>query len=108
MGSFFSEIRFAARGMRRNPAFASTAILILTVGMGATTAIFSVVDRLLFRGLPYADAERLVALGIRHPLLDGEFLVANDYLYLRERLRPDETPFAAVTSWTGVADCDLT
>jgi len=108
MGSFFSEIRFAARGMRRNPAFASTAILILAVGMGATTAIFSVVDRLLFRGLPYADAERLVALGIRHPLLDGEFLVANDYLYLRERMRPDETPFTAVTSWTGVADCDLT
>jgi predicted permease len=106
--SILQDARYALRGLRRNPSFAATAILIVAVGMGATTAMFSVVDRLLFRGLPYADGERLAAVGIRHPLFDAQFLIANDYLYLRDRLKPAETPFAAVTSWTGVADCDLT
>ena len=106
--SILQDARYALRGLRRNPSFAATAILIIAVGMGATTAMFSVVDRLLFRSLPYPDAGRLAAIGIEHPLFDAEFLVANDYLYLRDMLKPSETPFAAVTSWTGVADCDLT
>jgi putative ABC transport system permease protein len=102
------DVRYGARGLRRNPGFALTAILLIAIGIGATTAMFSVVDRLLFRSLPYGNGDRLVSVGIRHPLMDGEFLIANDYLYLREKLEGDQTPFAAVTSWTGVADCDLT
>ena len=53
------DARYAFRGLRRNPAYAITAILTLALGIGITTAVFSVVDRILFRSLPYADAGRL-------------------------------------------------
>jgi len=61
-----SELRqdlvFAARQLRRSPTFAVVAVLTLGLGIGATTAIFSVVDGVLLRPLPYPDAERLVRL----------------------------------------------
>ena len=80
-------------------------ILIIALGIGTTTAVFSVVDRLLFRSLPYPESDRLVSLGITIPMMDGEFLMANDYLNLKEH---ETVEFSAVTSWTGMADCDLT
>jgi putative ABC transport system permease protein len=99
------DLRFALRGFRRNPAFSLTAILVIALGIGATTAVFSVVDRLLFRSLPYPESDRLVSIGVTIPIVDGEFLMANDYFNLREH---PIAAFSAVTSWTGVADCDLT
>jgi putative ABC transport system permease protein len=62
MESIGNDIRFALRTMRRAPAFTAVAVLILTLGMGATTAIFAVVQAVLLRPLPYSDPERLVAL----------------------------------------------
>jgi len=63
------------------------------------------VDRLLFRSLPYPESERLVSVGMQFILMtDGAFMVANDYLHLREA----ETGFQSLTSWRGVSDCDLT
>jgi putative ABC transport system permease protein len=104
-GDTVSDLRFGWRGIVRSPAFSVTAICILAIGIGASAAVFSVVDRLLFRSLPYPDAERLVSVGIQHPILpDGEFLIANTYLHMREQ----QTPFTALASWTGIADCDLT
>ena len=105
MGIVWQDLRFALRGFRRNPAFSLTAIVVIALGIGATTAVFSVVDRLLFRGLPYPDSDRLVSIGVTIPIVDGEFLMANDYFNLREH---PIAAFSAVTSWTGVADCDLT
>ena len=52
--SVLRDVRYALRGFRRNPVFAVAAILTLALGIGATTAVFSVVDRILFRSLPYA------------------------------------------------------
>ena len=52
--------RFAFRMLRRNPAFALIAVFALALGIGANTAIFTVVDRVLLRPLPYRDADRLV------------------------------------------------
>ncbi len=92
------DLRYAWRGLRRNPAFSLTAILVIAVGIGSATAVFSVVDRLLFRSLPYPDADRLVSVGIAAPIiLGGEFLTANDYLHLRE----EQTPFSDLASMTG-------
>ena len=54
------DIRYAVRGFGRNPTFSFTVVLTLMLGIGATTAVFSVVDRILFRSLPYADSGRLV------------------------------------------------
>jgi putative ABC transport system permease protein len=57
------DLRFAARSFRRKPGFALAAILILGVGIGATTTIFSVVDTVMLRPLPYPEPGELVSLG---------------------------------------------
>ena len=62
------DVRYAIRGFRRNPVFTVTLIATLTLGIGATTAVFSIVDRILFRSLPYAHADRLVSVGMVHSL----------------------------------------
>src|SRR5438309_11714950 len=56
------DLRYAVRGLRRSPAFTLVAVLTLTIGIGATTAVFSVINQLLLRPLPYPDQDRLVAL----------------------------------------------
>ncbi len=62
IGLMFRDVRFALRGLRRSPLFATMAILILTIGIGATTSIFSVVNALVFRGVPFPEAGRLVRI----------------------------------------------
>ena len=56
------DMRYALRGMRLNPGFATTAMLSLTLGIGASVAIYTVADNLLLRPLPYPDAKQLVML----------------------------------------------
>ena len=60
--TFFHDFRYALRQLRKNPGFASTAILILGLGIGATTAIFSAVNPILFEPLPYPHANRIVMI----------------------------------------------
>jgi len=67
MNTLAQDIRFALRSFASAPGFATTAILSLAIGIGANTAIFSVADALLFRPLPYKDADRLVILWNRSP-----------------------------------------
>jgi putative ABC transport system permease protein len=98
------DCRHAARLLLRSPSFATAALLSLALGIGATTSVFSVVDHVLFRSLPYRDAERLVSVGIGAPMLPYEFLFGASYL----EFRTHQTFFEAVTSWSGVNDCDLT
>jgi len=58
----FENIRFALRQIVKNPGFATLAILTLALGIGANTAMFTVIDSVLLRPLPYRDADRLVAV----------------------------------------------
>lgn len=98
------DFRYTLRGLRRAPAFALAAVLTLAVGIGATTAIFSVVDRILFRALPYRDASRLVSIGIVAPIEPQEFMLGYSYYEWQDH----QTPFENMTSWTGSNNCDLT
>ncbi len=61
------DARYAARAWGRNPGFAAAALLTLTLGIGATTAVFSVVYGILLRPLPYPAADRLVRVWEEHP-----------------------------------------
>jgi putative ABC transport system permease protein len=75
MDSLVSDLRDAVRSIRRAPAFATIVILTLALGIGANTAIFSVVDALLFKSLPYPDADRLTLLA-EWPSTGGNYTVA--------------------------------
>ena len=57
-----SDLRFAARSLLKRPGFSFIAIITLALGIGASTAIFSVVDAVLLRPLPYPQQERIVEL----------------------------------------------
>ena len=60
--TFLQDLRFGARLLRKNAAFTTIAVLTLALGIGATTSIFSVVNTLLLRPLPFADSNRIVML----------------------------------------------
>lgn len=69
--SLFADLKFAFRRLRKSPAFAATVLLTLAVGIGANTAVFSVVNSVLLQPLPYPDASRLVALRLNAPGAEG-------------------------------------
>src|SRR3954447_9397232 len=63
MPTLLRDLRHAARQLRKTPGFSITVILALALGIGATTAIFSLVEGIILRPLPFADPDRLVMLG---------------------------------------------
>src|SRR5690242_2677122 len=70
MRTFATDLRHSLRAMRRAPAFAVAVVSVLALGIGANTAIFSIVNAVLLRPLPFAQPERLVRLYTRTP--DGQ------------------------------------
>src|ERR1044072_5425152 len=77
------DIRFAARSLRRRPAFTATALLTLALGIGATTAMFSVIDGVLLQPLPYREPDRLVTIFTTFPHWKGQPVVGAKWDQLR-------------------------
>ena len=67
MGPLLQDVRYGFRGLAKSPGFTAVALLSLAIGISANTAIFSIVNTLLLRPLPYTDASRLVILWNRSP-----------------------------------------
>jgi predicted permease len=102
--AMMQDLRYAARSFLRTPGFTLTALFAIAIGIGASTAVFSVVDRILFRSLPYRDSNRLVSFGFTAPIEPGEFMLGTDYYEWRER----QTAFESITAWSDTVECSIT
>ncbi|MBO0860807.1 MAG: ABC transporter permease, partial [Chloracidobacterium sp.] len=87
---FWQDLRYGARMLLKRPGFTFVAGLALAVGVGANTAIFSVVNAVLLRPLPYYDPRRLAWVSEAWPSRNAEFILSPDYIEWRAQSRAFE------------------
>src|SRR6267154_1608171 len=85
------DFRYGLRVLRKSPGFTLIALLTLTFGLGINCAIFTVVNAVLLRPLPYPDSERLVLVQRHFPEITFPATSATKFLYWREHVRGFET-----------------
>src|SRR5258708_16997337 len=93
----FRDLSYSARMLLKQPGFTLVAVISLALGIGASTAIFSVVHAVLIRPLPYKNSNRIVWLSNRNPALgvSGTFLNDADILDYRDQAQS----FDQIASW---------
>ena len=95
VSDLWQDVRYATRIFWKQPAFAATAVLMLALGIGATTAIFSVVHGVLLKPLPFHEPDRLVSLSQHAPHGAGTNHGPATYLTYRE----NQQAFEAIGAW---------
>ncbi len=100
------DLVFGVRSLRRDPGFALVAVLTISLGVGITTAMFTVVNGVLIQPLPFHESERLVTLSVGPPgrVVDGNGVLKRDFPELRER----SSPFSLVTAYLNYPPVTLT
>jgi predicted permease len=96
------DVKYALRQLRKSPVFAVTVIATLALGIAAPAAMFTVVDRVMLRPLPYADAGRLVSINDASQRNEHGWNSAAPYLDLREWRKWDRS-FESIGFYTGVS-----
>jgi predicted permease len=95
MDSLRGDLRYALRALRRSPAFTTVAIASLALGIGANTAIYTIIDAVVIRALPVPNPQELVKLGSDDADEDGYFTNP-----LWEAIRDRQTGFASITAFS--------
>ena len=85
MGTLFQDARYGLRMLAKNPGFTAVAVLTLALGIGANSAIFSLVDGMVLRPLPVAHPDRLVRIGFKSPQGSDWSISYPDYEDLRQQ-----------------------
>src|SRR5579872_1449240 len=109
MSRFLQDLRYALRMMRQNPGFTAAAVLALALGIGATTAIFSVVDGVILRPLPYPDPDRIVQVFETEPKLPTAPVNMSDYLDWKKQVHSIQSLamyITTVSNMTGTGEPD--
>jgi putative ABC transport system permease protein len=96
--TLWQDLRYGLRMLRRTPGFTAAALITLALGIGANTAIFTIVDAVLLRPLPYPSPDRLMTIGDRNPEGFSSNIGFETVLDWRERSRTFES-FALMRSW---------
>lgn len=98
--SIWADIRYAFRQMRKNPGFAAVTIGTLALGIGAATALFTVVDHVLLRPVPYSDPDGLVQI-LKSSHLNPGGLASPDWADI-EQWKKQSASFSSMAYWTGL------
>ena len=101
--TLIQDARYGMRSLLHTPGFTLAALLTLALGIGANTAIFSVVNAVLLRPLPYPEPDRIVALMRRHPEGEWNRHTGRRYLEFRDHLRGVD----GVAAWLGSSGVNL-
>ncbi len=99
MDAFLQDIRYGVRQLVRQRGFSIVAVVTLALGVGASTAIFSVMDAALLRPLPYPNAEQLVSIGVEEPRSDGRASRPSPSMDDMRRWQESDDVFSAVAGW---------